>query len=164
MNDLPTEVLGTVYWTEGVGYQLNVETVEGTTKVLNVEFINDDWYLIEEMTNGYRTDTLGKVPRGTTGIGNWPNDHLNNPKNLVLTTTPSFRDFLLQGQTMASTSVTTPPLAQINMGGGIVPKGKKKDNQEENGNGGGLQGKAPKLFDGDRAKSKAFISNIQIYF
>jgi hypothetical protein len=38
---------------------------------------------------------------------------------------------------MASTSVMTPP-AQINMGGGTIPKGKKKDEQEENGNEGGL--------------------------
>jgi hypothetical protein len=64
---------------------------------------------------------------------------------------------------MASTSATTPP-AQINMGGGTIPKGKKKEDHEENGNGGGLRGKAPELFDGDRTKSKAFISDIRIYF
>jgi hypothetical protein len=39
---------------------------------------------------------------------------------------------------MASASATTPPLAQINMGGRTIPKGKKRDNHEENGNGGGL--------------------------
>jgi hypothetical protein len=50
------------------------------------------------------------------------------------------------------------------MGGGVIPKGKKKEDQEDNGNGGGLWGKAPELFDGDRAKSKAFISDIWIYF
>jgi hypothetical protein len=50
------------------------------------------------------------------------------------------------------------------MGGGTILKGKKKDDQEENGSGGGLRGKAPKLFNGDRTKSKAFISDIQIYF
>jgi hypothetical protein len=38
---------------------------------------------------------------------------------------------------MASMSVTTPP-AQINMGGGTIPKGKKKDDHKENGNEGGL--------------------------
>jgi hypothetical protein len=65
---------------------------------------------------------------------------------------------------MASTSATTPLPAQINMGGGTIPKGKKKDNHEENGNGGGLRGKAPEVFDGDRTKSRAFISDIQIYF
>jgi hypothetical protein len=94
MNNLPAEVLGTVYWTEGVGYQLNVETVEGTTKLLNIEFINDDWYLIKETTNSYRTNTSGKILKEHTGIGNWPDDHPNNPKNLVLTTAPSFGDFL----------------------------------------------------------------------
>jgi hypothetical protein len=107
---------------------------------------------------------LGRVPRDHTGIGNWPDDHLNNPKNLVLTTAPSFGDFLHQGLTMASTSATTPPPAQINMGGGTISKGKKKDDQEESGSGGGLQGKAPELFDGDRTKSKAFISDVRIYF
>jgi hypothetical protein len=65
---------------------------------------------------------------------------------------------------MASASATTPPLAQINMGGGTMPKRKKKDDHEENGNRGGLRGKAPELFNGDRTKSKAFISDIQIYF
>jgi hypothetical protein len=65
---------------------------------------------------------------------------------------------------MASTSGTTPPPAQINMGGGTIPKGKKKDDHEENRNKGGLRGKASELFDGERTKSKAFISDIQIYF
>jgi hypothetical protein len=38
---------------------------------------------------------------------------------------------------MASTSATTPP-TQINMGGGTISKGKKKDDHKENGNRGGL--------------------------
>jgi hypothetical protein len=105
--------------------------------VLDVEFINDKWYLLEGSINGYRTDTLGKVPKDHTGIGNWPDNHPNNPKNIILATAPSFGDFIQQGLNMASTSATTPP-AQINMGGGTIPKGKKKDNHEENGNGGGL--------------------------
>jgi hypothetical protein len=142
---------------------LNVATNDGTTKVLNVKFINDEWYLLQEMTNGYRTDTSGKVLRDHTRIGNWPDDHPNNPKNLILATASSFRDFLQQGLTIASMSVTTPP-AQINMGGGTIPKGKKKDDQEENGSRGGLRGKAPKLFDGDRTKLKVFISDMRIYF
>jgi hypothetical protein len=53
MNDLPSEVLGTVYWTEQVGYQLNVTSKDGTTQVLDVEFINDEWYLLEVSSNGY---------------------------------------------------------------------------------------------------------------
>jgi hypothetical protein len=65
---------------------------------------------------------------------------------------------------MASTSGTTPPPAQINMGKGTISKGKKKDDHKETGNGGGLRGKVPKTFDGDRTKSKAFILDIQIYF
>ena len=43
-----------------------------------------------------------------------------------------------------------------------------RDNQKKeegsDGNGGGLRGKAPELFNGDRTKSKAFISDLQIYF
>jgi hypothetical protein len=143
---------------------LNVTSKDRTTQVLDVEFINDEWYLLEVSSNGYRTDISGRVLKEHTGIGNWPDDHPNNPKNLVLATAPSFGDFLLQGQTMASTSGMTPLPAQINMGGGTIPKGKKKDDHEETGNGGGLQGKASETFDGDRTKSKVFISDIQIYF
>jgi hypothetical protein len=163
-NNLPNEVLGTVYWTEGVGYQLNVASRDRTTQVLDVEFINNEWYLLEGSPNGYRTDISGRVLKEHTGIGNWPDDHPNNPKNIVFVTAPLFGDFLLQGQMMASTSVTTPPPAQINMRGGTIPKGKKKDDHKENRNRGGLRGKAPELFDGDRTKSKVFISDIQIYF
>jgi hypothetical protein len=143
---------------------LNVTSKDGTTQVLDVEFINDEWYLLEGSPNGYQTDISGKVPKEHTGIENWPDDHPNNPKNIVLATAPSFGDFLLQGQTMASTSGLTTPPAQINMGGGNIPKGKKKDDHKENGNGEGLRGKAPEVFDGDRTKSKVFISDIQIYF
>jgi hypothetical protein len=143
---------------------LNVASRDGTTQVLDVEFINDKWYLLEGSPNGYRTDIFRKVPKDHTGIGNWLDDHPNNPKNIFFATAPSFGDFLLQGQMMASTSATTPPPAQINMRGGVILKGKKKDDHEENENGGGLLGKAPELFDGDRTKSKAFISDIRIYF
>jgi hypothetical protein len=163
MNDLPSEVLGTVYWTEGVGYQLNVTSRDGTTQVLDVEFINDKWYLLGGSPNRYRNDTSGRVPKDHTGIGNWPDNHPNNPKNIILTIAPSFGDFIQQGLTMASMFAATLP-AQINMGGRTILKGKKKDDHKENGNGGGLREKAPKLFDGDRTKSKALISDIRIYF
>jgi hypothetical protein len=65
---------------------------------------------------------------------------------------------------MMSTSNPENPSAQINMRGGTIPKGKRKEDYEETGNRGGLRGKAPELFDGDRTKSKAFISDIRIYF
>jgi hypothetical protein len=74
---------------------LNITSKDGTTQVLDVEFINDEWYLLEVSSNGYQTDISGKVPKEHTGIGNWPDDHPNNPKNLVLATAPSFGDFLL---------------------------------------------------------------------
>jgi hypothetical protein len=67
------------------------------TQVLDVEFINNEWYLLEVSSNGYQTDISGKVPKEHTRIGNWPDNHPNNPKNLVLATAPSFGDFLLQG-------------------------------------------------------------------
>jgi hypothetical protein len=108
MNDLPGEVLGTVYWTKGVGYQLNVTSRDRTTQVLDVEFINDEWYLLKGTTHGYQTNTSGKVPTDYTRISNWPDNHPNNPKNLVLATAPSFRDFIQQGLTMASMSAATP--------------------------------------------------------
>jgi hypothetical protein len=99
-NDLPCEVIGTVYWTEGVGYQYNIETTDGTTKVLDIKFINDEWYLLQETTHGYRTDTLGKIPKDQTEVGNWPDDHPNNPKNLVLATAPSFSVTVGMGGTL----------------------------------------------------------------
>jgi hypothetical protein len=74
---------------------LNVTSTDGTTQVLDVEFINDEWYLLEVSPDGYRTDTSGRVPSEHTGIGKWPDNHPNNPKNLVLATAPSFGDFLL---------------------------------------------------------------------
>jgi hypothetical protein len=162
-NDLPQEVLGTVYWTEGAGYQLNVTIAEGVTRVVNVEFINDKWYLLDETTDSFKTDSSSKFQRNQFGVGHWPEEHLKNPKNLVFAIAPSFGDYLSQGTEMASTSNPEPP-AQINMGGGTIPKGKRKEDNEETGNGGGLRGKAPELFDGDRSKSKAFISDMQIYF
>jgi hypothetical protein len=143
---------------------LNVTSKDGTTQVLDIEFINDEWYLLEVSSNRYQTDISRKVPKEHTGIGNWPDNHPNNPKNLVLATAPLFGDFLLRGQNMATTSGTTPLPAQINMGGGTILKGKKKDDHEETRNRGRLRGKAPETFDGDRAKSKAFISDVQIYF
>jgi hypothetical protein len=73
---------------------LNVASRDGTTQVLDVEFINDEWYLLEGSPNRYRTDTSRKVPKDHTGIGNWPDDHLNNPKNIVLATAPSFGDYI----------------------------------------------------------------------
>jgi hypothetical protein len=74
---------------------LNVTSKDGTTQVLDIEFINDEWYLLEVSSNGYRTDISGRVLKEHTGIGNWPDDHPNNPKNLVLATAPLFGDFLL---------------------------------------------------------------------
>ena len=56
---------------------------------------------------------------------------------------------------------TPTPSAQINMGGGLTPK-KKNDNDDENG--GNLRGRAPEIFDGDRSKTKNFITELKVYF
>ena len=39
-----------------------------------------------------------------------------------------------------------------------------QDTTKEDNGGSNLRGKAPEVFDGNRANSKAFISNIKIYF
>jgi hypothetical protein len=74
---------------------------------------------------------------------------------------------MAEQQAGTSNQDTGPPLAQINMGGGVMPgntqKKKADDNQEGDG-GGNLRGKAPETFDGDRSKSNAFLSDLQIYF
>jgi hypothetical protein len=50
----------------------------------------------------------------------------------------------------------------------LTTKGKKKQKPREDeplsSNGGNFRGKAPDVFDGDRTKSKAFISNMVVYF
>jgi len=48
------------------------------------------------------------------------------------------------------------------MGGGSFSKKKNTNNQDENREG-GLRGKAPDIFDGDRSKSKAFTTDLKIY-
>jgi len=48
---------------------MNIPFQDGTTKVLDVEFINDEWYILEETPEGYRTDASGKIPRKQFGIG-----------------------------------------------------------------------------------------------
>ena len=101
-NDLLPEVLGTVYWTEGVGYQVNIPFRDGTTKVLDVEFINDEWYILEGTTEGFKTDASGKLPQNEFGVGYWPDQHPKNPKNLVLAVAPSFGDYISQGIEMTN--------------------------------------------------------------
>ena len=164
-NNLPQEVLGTVYWTEGVGYQVQVVVTDRTTKVTEVEFINDTWHLLEPHNGGYRTNSSGKFRKNLFEVGDWPEDHPNNPKNkdITIDVALSFGDYLTQGIAMAI-GQTTEPSTQINMGGGPIPKGKRKEtDQEETGNR-GLKEKTPNIFDEDRTKSKAFLSNTKIYF
>jgi Retrotransposon gag protein/Zinc knuckle len=160
-NDLPDEVQGTAYWTQGLGYQIDIPLNDGNTTVGDIEFINDDWYLLEASAEGFRTNLAGKFPRNHFGTGYWPVDHPKNPANLTLAIAPSFGDYLAQGAAM-----TSEPPTEINMGGGTIPKGKKRyTDDEDQGNGNGsLKGKTPAIFDGDRSASKAFISDLRIYF
>ena len=161
-DDLLPEVLGKVYWTEGLGYRLDVELKDGTTKVFDVEFINDNWYLLEETEEGFKTNASGKIRENELGTGYWLSAHPKNPKNLVLAVAPSFGHFLAQG-TSTMTQNQPNPTTEINMGGGPVAETNEPDTSGEHGNG-SLKGKAPEVFNGDRTKSKAFMSELKIYF
>ena len=123
--------------------------------MLDVEFVNDDWYILKANTEGYRTTKSNKLPLKEYGVGNWPDNHPRNPRNLVLATASSFGDFLLGQNTMAGR-----PTEQQN----TEARDNQKKEENSDGNGGGLRGKAPEVFNGDRTKSKAFISDLRIYF
>ena len=123
--------------------------------MLDVEFVNDDWYILEANTEGYRTTKSNKFPLNEYGVGNWPDNHPRNPRNLVLATARSFGDFLLGQNT-----ITGRPTEQQN----TEVRDNQKKEESSDSNGGGLRGKAPEVFNGDRTKSKAFISDLRIYF
>ena len=159
-DDLLPEVLGKVYWEEGLGYRLDIKLRDNTTKVFDVEFINDNWYLLEETNEGYKTNASGLIPENDLGTGYWPSAHPKNPKNLVFAVAPSFGDFLAQG-TSTMTQNQPSPTPQINMGG--APVGTTNKPGEEN-KAGSLKGKAPEMFTGDCSKSKAFLTGLKIYF
>ena len=159
-DDLLPEVLGKVYWEEGLGYRLDVELKDGATKVFDIEFINDSWYLLEETEEGFKTNTSRKIWENELETGYWPSAHPKNPKNLVLAIAPSFGDFLTQG-TSTMTQNQPDPTPQINMGG--APVGTMNELGEENKTG-GLKGKAPEIFTGDHTKSKVFLTGLKIYF
>ena len=141
-NDLLPEVLGKVYWVEGLGYRLDVELKDDTTKVFDVEFINENWYLIEETNEGYKTNATAKIPENEFGTGYWPSAHPKNPKNLVLAVAPTFGDFLAQGLS-TMTQNQPDPTPQINMGGAPVAATNEPETTTEQG-GGSLKGKAPR--------------------
>ncbi len=141
-----------------MGYQLTVPTPEGPTKVIDVEFINEEWYLLVQNATGFETDSTGQFKRNQFGVGNWPIALPRNEAETVLATAPTFGDFLAQGMTNQETNQNP----QINMGGGPLPKTRKNNDTDDNG-GGGLKGKTPEIFDGDRSKSKAFTTDLKIY-
>ena len=141
IDDLLPEVLGKVYWEEGLGYRLDVTLKDGTTKVFDVEFINDHWYLLEETEEGFKTNSSGKIRENELGTGYWPSAHPRNPKNLVFATAPSF-GHLLEGETSTMTQNQPDPTPEINMGGGPVEATNEPDTTGEPENG-SLKGKAP---------------------
>jgi hypothetical protein len=113
-------------------------------------------------SEGFKTATEGELQPNQWGLGYWPKDHPKNPKNIVLTTTPSFGEYIEQGlKTMTSASTGKTPTSS---------KGKKKleepveEEEITTTRWGNFQGKAPDVFNGDRTKSKAFISDLKIYF
>jgi hypothetical protein len=161
-DDLPTEVKGSgVRWTEGLGYQIQVPLEDPSQyKVYDVEFINDAWYLLTPTQEGFVTIAKGKLNPNQWGTGVWPEDHPSNPKNIVISTAESFGTYLEEGLTqMSGNPGTSVPPSKA--------KGKERENPKEeetpNDNGGSFRGKAPEIFNGDRTKSKAFISDMTIY-
>ena len=122
--------------------------------------------MLETGNEGYQTNKTGKFNKNQIEVGHWPDNHPKNPKNLIINIALSFGDYLAQGLSMTDqTAQETPkPSAQINIGDGLIPKGKKKETDHEESESRGLRGKPPNIFDGDRTKSKAFISDIKIYF
>ena len=160
-DDLLPEVLGKVYWEEGLGYRLDIELKDNTTKVFDVEFINDNWYLLEETEEGFKTHASGYISENDLGTGYWPSAHPKNPKNLTLAIAPSFGHFLEGGGTSTMTQNQPDPTPQINMGGASINTTNKPGEENKAGS---LKGKAPKIFAGDRTKSKAFLTGLKIYF
>jgi hypothetical protein len=116
---------------------------------------------LANISGEFKTATEGELQPNQWGLGYWPENHPKNPKNIVLTTVPSFGEYLEQGlKTMASASTEKLP---------TLSKEKKKQEPIEEEEitttrRGNFQGKAPDVFDGDRTKSKAFISDLKIYF
>ena len=125
-DDLPQEVKGTVYWTKGLDYQVNIMVEDQTrtiTRIIDIEFINDKWFILEPTTEGYQTNVSRKFPKEAHGTDNWSKKHPKNPQNVILATAESFRNFLLgQGK---STRMSTPQ-PEINMKEGSKMKKKKK--------------------------------------
>ena len=132
---------------------MNVPFQDGTTKVLDIEFINDKWHILEGTPEGYKTDSSGKIPRHEFGVGYWPDQHPRNPENLTLAVAPSFEEYLAQGIEMSNPGPSMK-----------TQKETTQNTPKDNDGGSNLRGKTPEVFDGNRANSKAFISDIKIYF
>ena len=73
-DDLLPEVKGNAYWAEGIGYRVNRE-INGVTRAIDIEFVDDDWYILDSTPQGYRTSEQGRVPRLQLGLGYWPIGH-----------------------------------------------------------------------------------------
>jgi hypothetical protein len=121
-----------------------------------VEFINDHWYLLEWHKDSFQTNISRIFQTGWNRTRTWPENHPNNPYK-VLETAPLFRNFLLGNMAMNTQETKATPKA-------IPARNTKKNNNEPHQGNGSLKGKAPKVFDRDRSKSKAFISDLRIYF
>ena len=180
-DDLSQEVKGTVYWESGFGYRLTGTTTEGSTVTYNVELINDQWYQIRAHQGRYYTNKNGEIPLGGFGsgrVGQTEPAQQQDPD--VQIQTLDYKPTVLDQDTVDALLATgmdpqqqpQDASTQINMGGGpmatdptpIQTVAPAKDEEEERETGGGFKGKAPTIFDGDRTKSKAFISDLDIYF
>ena len=90
-SDLLPEVLGKVYWEEGLGYRLDVEfEAQNYAKVFDVGILSTTtWYLLERNERRLQNKRLGKESQRTnTELGIGRRHHPKNPKNLVLAVAP----------------------------------------------------------------------------
>ena len=144
-DDLLLEVKGSAYWAQGIGYRVNRE-INGVTRAIDIEFVDDDWYILDSTPQGYRTNGQGKVPRLQLGLGYWPIGHPRHP------------DYQTIEQTLPP-AMSQEPMAQTSAGPESQIKSPKDQSEE-----GGFKGSKPDVFDGDRKKSNAFITDLEIYF
>jgi len=77
-----------------LGYQVNIPLNNGNTKVVDIKFINDDWYLLKGTSEGFKTNIFGKFFKNQFNVGNWPDNHPKNPRNLTIAIAPSFGEYL----------------------------------------------------------------------
>jgi hypothetical protein len=188
-DDLPSGLKGTVYWEDEVGYRL--ETQE---RFYDVEFINENWYLLDVTKEGTRTKLSGRLHHGKYGTGYRQKENTKpSPYHIPPTDAPRPKQKEMSTSTTPVPQVAPTPETNTTMQSDSQnvtltaaeylhylnllrqreqekqPEPLKRTNtpdqtNDEQGTKGGLRGNPPQTFDGDRKKSRSFISDLQIYF